>query len=290
MLNFRTILFPVDFSKRSEQTVPYVAWIARKFGSQLTVLHVLDMSSAAPAATLVREDLLKPYETLVRQRRESELAEFAPNAFNELKVTRILELGDAAEVITRYAERNEIDLIVMPTHGLGTFRWLLLGSVTAKILHDTTCPVWTTVHSETLVPSTPKEIHSILCGVDLDSEPARVIQAASDVAAACGAIVHLVHAIAVPEGKPGSNIDTGLLRFLSDIARDQIAKCQKQADTNWEIWVQSGRISSVLRDAATRIRADLVVIGRGHLQNRFGRLRTNVGAIVRESPCPVLSV
>jgi nucleotide-binding universal stress UspA family protein len=290
MLNFRKILFPVDLSERSKQTAPYVAWIARKFRSQIIVLHALDMSLEAPGVPLLHQDLVKSCETLVRQKRESNLAEFMPSTFSELNVSRVLEVGDAAATITRYAERNEIDLIVMPTHGLGTFRWLLLGSVTAKVLHDTTCPVWTTVHSEALVASVPEQMHTIICGVDLDSEPVRVIQAASDVAATFGAVVRLVHAIAAPEGKPGSNIDPGLARFLFDTAREKIGKCQKRADTSWEVSVESGGTSSILRHAAARSQADLIVIGRGHLQNQLGRFRTNVGAIIRESPCPVLSV
>jgi nucleotide-binding universal stress UspA family protein len=135
-----------------------------------------------------------------------------------------------------------------------------------------------------------KEIRTILCGVDLYSEPARVIKAASDMAAHYAAVVRLVHAIAAPEAKPGGNIDAGLKRFLFDTAREGIAKCQDEAGTDWELCIQSGSIASVLRDAAVHFEAELAVIGRGHLQNRFGRFRTNVGAIIRESPCPVLSV
>lgn len=290
MLTFRRMLFPVDFSEHSRQTAPYVAWIARKFQSQVILFHALDFSLVSPTAISLRHDLFHGCEDLVRRQRESELAEFAPGVFDGLCVTRALEIGDAAETITRYSERNEIDLIVMPTHGLGTFRWLLLGSVTAKVLHDCACAVWTTVHSETLPPVGADEIGTIVCGIDLYSDPVRVIQAASDVALNRGATVRLVHAIAAPEGKPGSNIDPGLERFLFDTARQQLATCQEQAGTNWEICIQSGGVSSVLREAARNCQANLLVIGRGHLPSHLGRLRTNVGAIIRESPCPVLSV
>jgi nucleotide-binding universal stress UspA family protein len=290
MLSFRRILFPVDFSERSKQIAPYVASIARKFRSQVVVLHALDISLVSPTTLSLRHDLFEAFEDLVRRQRESALAEFAPAIFDGLSVTRVLEVGEAAGTITRHSERNEIDLIVMPTHGLGTFRWLLLGSVTAKVLHDCACAVWTTVHSETFPASTVNEIRTITCGIDLYSEPVRVIQTASDVALKWGAAVRLVHAIAAPEGKPGSNIDPGLERFLFDTAREQIAKCQAAAGSHWEVCVQSGGVSSVLREAAVHGRADLVVIGRGHLPNHLGRLRTNVGAIIRESPCPVLSV
>jgi nucleotide-binding universal stress UspA family protein len=290
MLDFHRILFPVDFSEGSKQTALYVASIAHKFDSQLTLVHVFDVSWAAPGSASLRPDLVKPCEDLMRQRRESELQEFAPGAFDGLSVTRLVELGEAAEVITRYAEHNEIDLIAMPTHGLGTFRWLLVGSVTAKVLHDSARPVWTTVHSDTVLPIPAKEINTIICGVDLHSEPVRVIQAASDIAAKYGAEVRLLHAIAAPEAKPGSNMDAGLTRFLFDTARERIAKCQKEACTDWAVCIEGGRLSSVLRGAVMRSEADLVVIGRGHLQDRLGRFRTNVGAIIRESPCPVLSI
>jgi hypothetical protein len=41
------------------------------------------------------------------------------------------------------------DLIMMPTYGMGSFRRHLIGSVTAKVLHDVACPVWTAAHVET---------------------------------------------------------------------------------------------------------------------------------------------
>lgn len=290
MLDFGRILLPVDFSERCKEVAPYVAGIARKFDSRIVALHVLDVSLAGRPGPLACRDLLKGYEDFIRQARDAELKQFALQAFDGLTVTKVLEVGDAAETITRYAEQNEIDLIVMPTHGLGTFRWLLLGSVTAKVLHDARCPVWTTVHSEARFLAASNEIHMIICAIDLYSEPVRVIQAASDMAAKYGAVVRLVHAIGAPEAKPGSNIDPGLKQFLFDTAQEQILSCQKDAGTHWEMCILSGAVSHVVRDAALQADADLVMIGRGHLPHHFGRLRTNVGAIIRESPCPVLSV
>src|SRR5689334_17455788 len=182
MLNFRKILFPVDFSGSSKYTAPYVAWIARKFHGQVTLLHALDIFLTSSSAPLLRPDLQASYEDLIRKQRESDLIEFAPSAFAGLNATRVVEVGDAAETIVRYIEKNEIDLVVMPTHGWGTFRWLLLGSVTAKVLYDVSCPVWTMVHSETFVTSDTNNIRTIVCGVDPYLEPIRIIQAASELA------------------------------------------------------------------------------------------------------------
>jgi nucleotide-binding universal stress UspA family protein len=99
-----------------------------------------------------------------------------------------------------------------------------------------------------------------------------------------------VHAIYVPESKPGSNMYDGLKRFLFDTAREWITKHQAEAGTNWDVCIESGAVANVLREMAAQSRADVIVIGRGRLQNHLGRLRTNVGAIIRQAPCPLLSV
>lgn len=288
MLNISRILFPVDFSERCLEAASYVGWIARKFGAQITLLHGMHTVEAGPISSRLQTELRKPYVDLIRID-EAALSDFADRALCGVPVTCVVEVGDAAEVITCYAKRNAVDLIVLPTQGLGEFRWLLLGSVTAKVLNDTPCPVWTTVHGEKVHPA-EGEIAAIVCGVDIYSDPARIIEAASDMAAAFGGVVRLVHAIGAPEAKSERQLDAGLKRFLLETAREEIEKFQRQVGTKWEVCVQGGTVASVLRDAALHCQADLVVIGRGHLHNHFGRFRTHVGAIVRESPCPVLSL
>jgi nucleotide-binding universal stress UspA family protein len=52
----------------------------------------------------------------------------------------------------------------------------------------------------------------------------------------------------------------------------------------------AGSVSKVVRDAAVANETDLIVIGRGHLQTPFSLLRTNAHAIIRDAPCPVISL
>jgi nucleotide-binding universal stress UspA family protein len=52
------------------------------------------------------------------------------------RVVQFVERGDPTQVILSYARNGDFDLVMMPTHGYGPFRRYLLGSVTAKILHD----------------------------------------------------------------------------------------------------------------------------------------------------------
>ena len=60
-----------------------------------------------------------------------------------------IEEGDPGHAVSLYAGRHNTGLIMLPTHGYGPFRRMLIGSVASKILHDAECPVWTSAHVET---------------------------------------------------------------------------------------------------------------------------------------------
>ncbi len=287
----RHILFPVDFSQRSKELIPYVATIARKFNSEVTLLHVLGPHEGLPSESeLIAPDWPR-YRDLVRERRESDLMDFAAGTFDNVNVTAVVDSGDPAERIIHYAAEQDAGLIIMATHGRGTFRKLLLGSVTSKILHDSTYPVWTTAHAGTLAAGLPtRDIQKVICAIDTGSDGLRVLEATGDIASLFGAEVIIVHAVPVPTVGFEPGLDNGFGLFLADTAKDLIAKLQRNAGTKWEVSIDMGNVAAVIRDSALRNQADLVIIGRGCLSETLGGLRTHVGAIIRESPCPVLSV
>jgi nucleotide-binding universal stress UspA family protein len=290
MLTFQKILFPVDFSLRCVQAAPYVAAIARKFGSEVTLLHAFGIYNGSSYGAASPSSIYAAYEELIRRRRTEDLETFCREDFKGLTVTRMLETGDAANRITQYADQHEMDLIIMPTHGHGAFRRLLLGSVTSKVLHDTRRPVWTTAHCEQLAPHAFQEVRNIVCAIDLCSNAIQVIRAARDMANRFGAGVRLVHAIPYLEFGRGVIEDAPFERFLFDTATEQLKALQREADTQFESWIKPGEVSAVVREAAVACDAQLAVIGRGRVQETLGRLLTSVSAIIRELPCPVLSV
>jgi len=197
--------------------------------------------------------------------------------------------GDPARAIIEYTENEKVDLIMMPTHGYGPFRRFLLGSVTAKVLHDVKCAVWTSAH----VPGAPAEsagYRNVLCGVDLTPKSLPLVQWASAFARDHGATLKLVHAIPAAE-PPAIDIEGERFRsFLLNVANEELAKLQREAGTNCETVVEAGDVARVMHRAAEQNQADLVVIGRGVMQELFGRMRTHVYSVIREAPCPVISV
>jgi nucleotide-binding universal stress UspA family protein len=292
MLTLRKILLPTDFSARSVDFAGYVANIARKFGSEVTLFHAFDMHDPFGYGAVSSTVVYGACKDTLRSERQIALAEFGKEAFAGLTTVRVTETGDAADCIISYAEEHGSDLIFIPTHGRGRFRRLLLGSVTSKVLHDARVPVWTTAHSdpEHRKGSASPDIRSIVCAVDLSQDTVRVIRAAADLAAAYGAGVRIVHVIPAAEAGGSAMQDEGFRRLLFDLATEQLAARQQEAGTCYETCLKDGSVATALHGAATTFNVDLIVIGRGRLQGLLGRLRTNVSAIIRESPCPVLSV
>ena len=140
MPSFKHIVFPVDFSDRSNGTVPFVVEMARKQDAKVTLIAVAHL----PNMELLEAPTIDPQPIL--DGLKSQLDHACLNHFAGLKVDRIAVLGDPAHAIIDFVSANGVDLVMMATHGHGPFRQLLLGSVTAKILHDAHVPVWTATH------------------------------------------------------------------------------------------------------------------------------------------------
>jgi nucleotide-binding universal stress UspA family protein len=288
MRAFQKILFPVDMSDSSTATAPFVEAMAKKYNAELTLLHVLEMPSG-----LIPDwygGAVPVIDTTAIWQAETEAAQsYLADKFQGLKVHRVVVQGDAAQTIDDYARENGMDLIMMPTHGYGLFRTLLLGSVTAKVLHDTSCPVWTGVHVQN-APAVSPDFTTILCAVDRTEDSVATMRLACRLAHDNQARLVLVHAIPGAEVAPEKYFDTDLRAYLEEDARKAIAQLQESAGVHAPLCLGAGEVSHVVRDSALGHSADLVVIGRGHATRTLGRLRSNVYSIIREAPCPVISV
>jgi nucleotide-binding universal stress UspA family protein len=84
--------------------------------------------------------------------------------------------------------------------------------------------------------------------------------------------------------------DNGLRTEMEQRIRDEIGELMATTGLKGEVAVLPGDPPKVICSEAARLHADLVVIGRGSAAGVFGRLRTNAYAIIRQSPCPVVSV
>ncbi len=95
--------------------------------------------------------------------------------------------------IAEFTRDNAVDLVMLPTHGHGLFRGLLLGSVTSKVLHDVHCPVWTAAHAaKQHAQELPRKI---LCALDGSEKSLALAQWAADFSRQVGASLQLLHVV-----------------------------------------------------------------------------------------------
>lgn len=256
MLPFKRILFPVDFSPQSTGAARFVQAFAGRFDSEIVLLHVIE---------------LPHYNDLMPEspgQKRAHLQSFLARELEYFHVERVAREGDAAEQIVRVAREKHVDLIMMPTHARAPIRRFLLGSVTAKILHDADCPVWTGGHLESAPPLEKIELHRLLCAINAQSQASTVLACAREFAAEYKAELTVLH---VPES---ANSRAAVEKLTGDS----------------EVIYESGEVPHVVGSVASRISADLLVIGRSASPGVFGRLRTHSYPIIRQSHCPVISV
>ena len=143
------ILVPIDFEEASDAALVYGRNLAKAFGAELHVLHVMEnqflrltFKSATAVATGIANRVAK---RLTPEDRATLHA-----------VTAVRMSDEPAEEIVQYADQEDIDLIVMGTHGRVRLAHILMGSVAEHVVRTARCPVMT-VHQpehEFVVPDT----------------------------------------------------------------------------------------------------------------------------------------
>lgn len=291
MRSLKEILLPTDFSPRSADVANFVARIARHFGSNVTLLHVLPPINPAWAEmgnAAVLDEVTK-YQT---EETFNRLNLFLPDELKELDVKRLVVEGDPATVISEYAAAEKVGLIMMATRGCGGFRRFLLGSVTAKVLHDVGCPVWTSSHIVDGHPTVSPVPRVIVCAIDPTPAGDVIVQWASELASHLQARLIVAHAIPSLAFHPETYyLEADMRRALISDARSKISRVIEASPTpGAEIRVEGGSVSTIVRSVVEDNRADLLIIGRASCKGVLGRLRTHSYALIRESPCPVISI
>src|SRR4029077_15280139 len=110
----------------------------------------------------------------------------------------IAQEGEAGTVIDQVVQHQGADLVMMPTQGCGPLRRLLLGSVTAKVLHDVSAAVWTGVGSAIADHQPAIPYKSIVCALDESDEAEAVLRAAAALAESYKAKLALIHVLQTP--------------------------------------------------------------------------------------------
>ncbi len=285
MITPKTIILPIDFSAPASRTAAHASILARQYGATVVLLHVLPPMLPPSLEMGGSMEMMVEWYREQKPAMEARLQEFAKKHLAGCQTKTVCREGDAADEILSVARGEKADLIMLATHGYGAFRRLLLGSVAAKVLHDAHIPVLTSAHVES--PSGDVEkVKSIVVAVEADARAAKLIAAGAGMAKEFGAALHVVHA--TPED------GSGAVTYQDPAWRLEVAakleELVQEAGAQATVHVVPGEAAAAVRQVATDVMADLVILGRHVDHGVLGRLWAHSYAIVREAPCAVLSI
>lgn len=188
---FRHLLVPLDGSEMAEAALPAAAFLAEKFASRVTLMHVVERN--APSEVHGQPHLKNAREAFAYL---SELSqrEISKGIAVDFHVHEA-EVDNVAGSVVAHADELKHDLIVMCSHGRGKSLHLFLGSIAQKVIGLGSLPVLIT-HPDQQGGAPPFSCRNILVPLDGDPDHAKALPVAKEIAKACQAALHLV--IVVP--------------------------------------------------------------------------------------------
>lgn len=283
-VGIHNVLIATDFSQYSNQALDFGLKLAKGYKAQTYVVFVLpsdEFMLAGPEAYVsAKEAARRDLENL-----KVELKNCRSCVEGEDYHLYLLE-GEVAPSILNFAHEKHIDLIVVGTHGRGGFGKVIMGSVSELVFRGSPVPVLT-------VGPNARHVHhalepkNILVAADFTPASERAARYAAVLASEHHSRLTLLHVVNPKEFEHHPDRD----RVVQVMEAKLQALLSSQACVSCTRRVESGRVvPTVLRNAA-ELEADLLVVGVRPAVPVLGRFMwPNVYEIVRESPCPVLTV
>lgn len=144
MLPFKRILCPTDFSEPACKAIKAGAELAGTFSAELILMHAVGAIPALDTPTGMVGFDVSAYQKELTDSAEKSLQERLKKHVPESVTARAMVVhGEAAHEVLRVAGEEDVDLIVLSTHGEAGWRHRIFGSVTEKVLRHAACPVLT---------------------------------------------------------------------------------------------------------------------------------------------------
>jgi len=298
-VSFKNILVTTDFSDVSKKAAPYAAAIANRYGSKIYVVHVISPEGRTPIP-------IEPLPVELDDGRQSAKLEMKAflrsNSLGEAPHEVVLEEGPIWDVLSSLIARDEIDLLVLGTHGRGGLKKLFLGSVAEELFRLAACPVLTVGPAVPAKPTGVGGFARILFATDFGPASLHALHYAISLAAENKANLILLHvvtpvpAVAVgPYWYPGADLverqKTAKARSINRLR--QLIPPEANLPFDPEFVVDFDFAAEAIVKIAADSQADLIVMG----VNQAASARVSAHLpwataheVVCHATCPVLTV
>jgi nucleotide-binding universal stress UspA family protein len=299
-ISVKNVLFATDFSATSEAALPYATAICRRFGSTLHSAHVLsDASLLMMTGGVDYISMSTIYEDAHTEAKEK--LDQISDRLEGIPHHNYVRHGQVWKNLSEIINENEIDLIVVGTHGRTGLGKLLLGSVAEDILRHAPCPVLTVGPKVSGHPKLPAfqhrgrdlaplelELRQIVFATDFAQNSALVAQEAVSLAEEFRARLTLLHVIEdyTQLGSRPGPMEDGVRRLQDLIPRN--AALQYLPETVLEF----GSAAECILKVASEREADLIVLG-ARTSGEVGTTHlpwSTAHHVIAQAHCPVLTI
>ncbi|MDX1419918.1 MAG: universal stress protein [Rubricoccaceae bacterium] len=287
------LLVPIDFSGASDAALRRALDLARRTGAEVHLLHVVPGFAALgpeedfDALPEAEQAFFRHVWGQAQAQLDARLALARPEG---LALRKVLSYGLPSAVALEYAEENDVDLIVMGTHGRRGVRRLVLGSVAEEVMRRADVPVMVVPEGSGAGP-----FLYALAPTDFSRASRLVLPVAAAVADLYGARISLLHAVEpIPllAAVAGFGTVADLLPDLLPRAEDELERVAADpALARADAHVLDGRAAEAITGFAEDHGVDLIVMAKHGLHGVDRLLLGSVTErVARTAPCTVLAL
>jgi nucleotide-binding universal stress UspA family protein len=280
----KLILAPTDFSDLATYALDYAQKMARCSGAKLLVVYA-DPFLPPPHFTALQMDAVVDSLNHSKQAAREYLQHYVKEKVNlSVEMESLLVDDLPVPAIVKTADQRQVDLIVMGTHGRSGISRAMLGSVTERVLRETTKAVLT-VRQKKGTLQVPGEINikKVLCPVNFSDVSRQTLVHAGSVAQCFGAELTVLHVSETALSSTAMEAEKG--RLCKWIPAELRQSCHVR-----EI-IENGNAAEQILTLAGQMGCDMIVMGAQH--RRFFDstiIGTTTVRVTRHAPCPVLTV
>jgi nucleotide-binding universal stress UspA family protein len=301
MYPFRNILFPTDFTAHARAALKYAAAFAREGGGRVVLFSVQGGTVPANLLTLPERVFEDTDKRWLRQLRTDVSEILTDPLLAGLEVEPMIVEGEPASEIARAAHEFNIDLLTIVTHGRKGLTRALWGSTAEEIIAEAPCPVLTIRPPqrdfvEHRGSTTEVRLNRILLATNFRPTANAATQMAVALAAHTNAELHAVYVISDYVGQMAEMFPESSGPSLSRLREDVEERMQsfvREYGGSTTTHIAEGRPYEEIVRLAMEADFDLIVIGTSVHASLFGGapvLGPDIERVVRNAPCPVLSV
>jgi nucleotide-binding universal stress UspA family protein len=298
MLKIKKILYPTDFSSCSKQAYAHALFMAEQYKAELHIYHAITIHTGDAYDPGYDFPNLEDYNIHLEKHAEEESEELIKyHKTSESKIIKVQERGySPSALILQYAQNNNIDLIVMGTHGRRGLGYLFLGSVAEEVTRFAKRPVYTIREEKPAIPV--EKINRILVPVDLSKFSNQALVYANELCKDYDAqldVIHVVedriHPALYATGK------SSIFDFMPEIKKKSTGLIKKMIDeisgpkVKYKIKIVEGVPAREILKFTENNNVNMIVLtthGASGLNQFF--LGSVAEKIIRRSICPVFTI